>query len=120
MAPPFASHIIDKMVTFTNPKGTINDSDLELAAIVAQHIVLAQQADVREATIISLFSGHCVDCASDGVRYSYRRVVIMYIEEWKFASSPYVEHKKAVNTSGKAGAQIPHLPLGDDSSPWGR
>jgi hypothetical protein len=23
------------------------------------------------------------------------------------------------NTSGKAGAQIPHLPLGDDSSPWG-
>jgi hypothetical protein len=27
---------------------------------------------------------------------------------------------EAVNTSGKAGAQIPHLPLGDDSSPWGR
>jgi hypothetical protein len=26
----------------------------------------------------------------------------------------------AVNTSGKAGAQIPHLPLGDDSSPPGR
>jgi hypothetical protein len=25
-----------------------------------------------------------------------------------------------VNTSGKAGAQIPHTPLGDDSSPWGR
>jgi hypothetical protein len=25
-----------------------------------------------------------------------------------------------VNISGKAGAQIPHLPLGDDSSPWGR
>jgi hypothetical protein len=25
-----------------------------------------------------------------------------------------------VNTSGKAGAQIPHLPLGDDSSPSGR
>jgi hypothetical protein len=24
-----------------------------------------------------------------------------------------------VNTSGKAGAQIPHLSLGDDSSPWG-
>jgi hypothetical protein len=27
---------------------------------------------------------------------------------------------KPVNTSGKAGAQIPQLPLGDDSSPWGR
>jgi hypothetical protein len=25
-----------------------------------------------------------------------------------------------VNTSGKAGAQIPNLPLGDDASPWGR
>jgi hypothetical protein len=25
-----------------------------------------------------------------------------------------------VNTSGKAGTQIPHLPLGDDSHPWGR
>jgi hypothetical protein len=25
-----------------------------------------------------------------------------------------------VKSSGKAGAQIPHLPLGDDSSPWGR
>jgi hypothetical protein len=25
----------------------------------------------------------------------------------------------AVNTSGKAGAQIPQLPLGDDSPPWG-
>jgi hypothetical protein len=25
-----------------------------------------------------------------------------------------------VNTSGKAGAQIPQPPLGDDSPPWGR
>jgi hypothetical protein len=25
----------------------------------------------------------------------------------------------SVNTSGKAGAQIPQLPLGDNSSPWG-
>jgi hypothetical protein len=29
-------------------------------------------------------------------------------------------HAMTVNTSGKAGAQIPQLPLGDDSSPWGR
>jgi hypothetical protein len=28
--------------------------------------------------------------------------------------------KLSVNTSGKAGAQIPHLPLGDDSPPWGK
>jgi hypothetical protein len=30
------------------------------------------------------------------------------------------QHHQSVNTSGKAGAQIPHLPQGDDSSPWGR
>jgi hypothetical protein len=29
-------------------------------------------------------------------------------------------NQRNVNTSGKAGAQIPQLPLGDDSSPWGR
>jgi hypothetical protein len=28
--------------------------------------------------------------------------------------------EKIANTSGKAGAQIPYLPLGDDSSSWGR
>jgi hypothetical protein len=28
--------------------------------------------------------------------------------------------EKGVNNLGKAGAQIPQLPLGDDSSPWGR
>jgi hypothetical protein len=26
----------------------------------------------------------------------------------------------SANTSGKAGAKIPQLPLGDDSPPWGR
>jgi hypothetical protein len=31
-----------------------------------------------------------------------------------------MEAEDDVNTSGKAGAQIPHLPLGDDSSPSGR
>jgi hypothetical protein len=28
--------------------------------------------------------------------------------------------RTVVNTLGKAGAQIPQLPLGDDSPPWGR
>jgi hypothetical protein len=32
----------------------------------------------------------------------------------------FVAGGHTVNTSGKAGAQIPHLPLGDDSSPWVR
>jgi hypothetical protein len=32
-----------------------------------------------------------------------------------------LEHYRCyVYTSGKAGAQIPHLPLEDDSPPWGR
>jgi hypothetical protein len=30
------------------------------------------------------------------------------------------DYDSNVNTSGKAGAQIPQLPLGDDSTPWGR
>jgi hypothetical protein len=32
----------------------------------------------------------------------------------------YIKCFNYVNTSGKTGAQIPHLPLGDDSSPRGR
>jgi hypothetical protein len=31
-----------------------------------------------------------------------------------------VGYANCVNTSGKAGAQIPQLPLGDESTPWGR
>jgi hypothetical protein len=38
-----------------------------------------------------------------------------------FFTANDVEYQLApVNTSGKAGAQIPHLPLGNDSPPWGR
>jgi hypothetical protein len=43
-----------RLVAFTNPGGTITNSDLELAASVAQHDVIAQQVDVREATIHNL------------------------------------------------------------------
>jgi hypothetical protein len=32
----------------------------------------------------------------------------------------YSALRGCVNTSGKAGSHIPHLPLGDDSSPRGR
>jgi protein-tyrosine phosphatase len=34
--------------------------------------------------------------------------------------SAAIDVVRFVNTSGKAGAQILHLPLGDDSPPWGR
>jgi hypothetical protein len=33
---------------------------------------------------------------------------------------PIGDKASRVNTSGKAGAQIPQLPLEDDSSPWER
>jgi hypothetical protein len=37
-----------------------------------------------------------------------------------FNTGLYPDVCRAVNTSGKAGAQIPQLPLGDNSTPWGR
>jgi hypothetical protein len=42
------------LVTFANTKGTITIHDLELAASVAQHYVMTQQADARQATIHNL------------------------------------------------------------------
>jgi len=37
-------------VSFSNPTGTITNSDLELAGSVAQQDTLAQAADIREKT----------------------------------------------------------------------
>jgi hypothetical protein len=48
---PFTYEIQTRLVTFENPGGDINNSELDLAASVAQHEILAQQFDVREATI---------------------------------------------------------------------
>jgi hypothetical protein len=50
----FEERVTIQLVTFTNPVGTITNSDLELAASIAQHDVLAQQVDVPEATIHNL------------------------------------------------------------------
>jgi hypothetical protein len=48
---PFPEAIQYRLVTFDNPGGDINNSELEIAASVAQHDILAQSFDVREATI---------------------------------------------------------------------
>jgi hypothetical protein len=48
---PFALITQAKLVLFANPKGTIANSNLELAASVATHDVLAQRYDVSEANI---------------------------------------------------------------------
>jgi hypothetical protein len=49
--PPFPAEIQRRLISHDNPDGDINNSELELAASVAQHDILAQQFDVREATI---------------------------------------------------------------------
>jgi hypothetical protein len=53
--------------------------------------------------------------------------IIVYIMEQAYRTGGTDDERAVVamiiitvNTSGKAGAQLPHLPLGDDSSPWGR
>jgi hypothetical protein len=48
---PFPPIVQQRLVSFDNPQGDINNSALELAASVAQHDVLAQAFDVRESTI---------------------------------------------------------------------
>jgi hypothetical protein len=48
---PFTLEVQCRLVSFDNPAGTITNSDLELAASVAQHDVLTSNVDAREATI---------------------------------------------------------------------
>jgi hypothetical protein len=48
---PFTRAIQERLVLFDNPSGDINNSELELAASVAQHDILAQKFDIQEATI---------------------------------------------------------------------
>jgi hypothetical protein len=48
---PFPEAIQQRLVKFDNPGGDITNSELELAASFAQHDILAQYFDVREATI---------------------------------------------------------------------
>jgi hypothetical protein len=46
--------IASKLVSTSNPTGTITNSDLELAATIAQFDVLAQHCDVRSHTVHNL------------------------------------------------------------------
>jgi hypothetical protein len=47
----FPPDIISDLVTFENPRGRTTNSDLELAATIVQHDVLATNYDVRERTL---------------------------------------------------------------------
>jgi hypothetical protein len=51
---PFPLAIQRKLVSFTNPTGTVTNSDLELAGVIAHQDVLAQAFDVRESTTATL------------------------------------------------------------------
>jgi hypothetical protein len=48
---PLSSVIQECLVSFDNPAGDINNSDMELAASVVQHDILAQKFDIQESTI---------------------------------------------------------------------
>ena len=47
----FPAHIQRSFVTFKNPNGTVTNSDLELAATIAHHNIVAHHHDVRKQTI---------------------------------------------------------------------
>jgi hypothetical protein len=49
----FPKHIQTELVSFSNPRGRITNSDLELAGSIAHNDVLAQLVDVTEATTAS-------------------------------------------------------------------
>ena len=48
---PFPDHVQRRVVSFDNPGGDINNSQLELAGALAQHDIAAQAWDVRHCTI---------------------------------------------------------------------
>jgi hypothetical protein len=51
---PFDPPTQQSLVSFTNPTGTISNSDLELAGTIAQHDVVVQALDTREKTVYTL------------------------------------------------------------------
>jgi hypothetical protein len=46
----FAAHITANLVSCSNPTGSINSSNLELAGTIAHHDTLAQATDMRKQT----------------------------------------------------------------------
>ena len=50
---PYPPDIVDLLVTYKNPGGDINNSDLELTGVVFQHFCAADYYNVREQTVLS-------------------------------------------------------------------
>jgi hypothetical protein len=51
---PFPDHIQASLVSFANPKGSITNSDLELAGVLCHQDIIAHHADCRERTLATL------------------------------------------------------------------
>jgi hypothetical protein len=79
-----------------------------------------KENQMAEATIGALANLATATAADPGVVATLTEANARVIKQLEDNSNELRELKVFVNTSGKAGAQIPHLPLGDDSSPWGR
>ena len=50
---PYPQDIVDHLVTYKNPGGDINNSDLELVGGFFQHCCAADYYDMRELTVLS-------------------------------------------------------------------
>jgi D-alanyl-D-alanine carboxypeptidase len=51
----FSRHIQADFVSFDSPKGSITQSDLELAGVLCHQDVLAERPDCHERTLASLY-----------------------------------------------------------------
>lgn len=51
---PFPSNIQESVISDKNPAGTITNSDLELAGVIAHNAIIAREVDVRERTVATL------------------------------------------------------------------
>ena len=50
---PYPQDIVDRLITYKNPRGYINNSYLDLTGGVFQHCCAADSYDVRECTVLS-------------------------------------------------------------------
>jgi hypothetical protein len=114
--------------------GRVKMSQLQLIEKILKDVGLGQGANTKSTPCrqsILKRDLHGDPCKG---KFQYRLVVgkLNFLEKGTRPEIAYATHQCArfsehtrpshedVNTSGKAGAQIPQLPLGDDSAPWGR
>jgi hypothetical protein len=55
---PFESPVAQNLVSFSNPQGTVTNSDLELATAYVQHVIAAQAFNIHERSTIASSSNN--------------------------------------------------------------